>query len=597
VLTKAAVSGEGESSEWSELVRWVKTWRLPGWLGLTLVSVFAFQLVLDFRILPPTAIDWIFSFHSDTAQYYLAFAYYRNSAWHFPLTHLDTMLYPVGASFMQADGIPLLAIPLKLVSAILPVDFQFYGAWLFSCIALTAVFAKLLLERLLTSRALIWAGTLLIALAPPLVARFGHCHLAAHWLLLAAFWTVMETRALPVKRIWLFSTLAFFVQPYLFAIVSGVLVTAFWVHRRERRRLLVGAFVWLVAILLSAWVLGYFALGRSDAGQGNNLHADLTALFSSMGTSTIVPALPMAGEFRRVWHGKAEGYAYLGLGGILLFVLLLAQLFASRFSKRGLARLHPSWVVLGVASLALAAFAISPSPNLLGHRFGGIAFLTELIDPVTARLRSAGRFIWPLYYFVLLFGLQALENWLDRLELRRATWASALVLLGFQAADIGPWLVGRGQRAALVNPLPLEVLPEVVRSRYSKATRTLVFDPPIQRMFCRGRGDEWQDRSAYYPLALFGARNDLRVNTDFRASSRLTWKEIEAVCAFAEKTRQASPPSPDVMVVTPADAKLIAAAAEARATAAREAKEKKARQAEAAKARKAKRKKKRRRAD
>jgi hypothetical protein len=564
------------------------------------VSVFAFQLVLDFRILPPTAIDWIFSFHSDTAQYYLAFAYYRNSAWHFPLTHMDTMLYPVGASFMQADGIPLLAIPLKLVSAILPVDFQFYGVWLFSCVVLAAVFAKLLLERLLTSRALIWAGTLLIALAPPLVARFGHCHLAAHWLLLAAFWTVMETRSLPVKRIWLFSTLSLFVQPYLFAIVSGVLVAGFWVHRRERRRLLVGTGVWLVAIVLSAWVLGYFHLGRSDAGQGGNLHADLTALFSAMGTSTIVPALPMAGDFRRVWHGKAEGFAYLGLGGILLFVALLAQLVASRLSKPRLSGLHPTWAVLGVASLALAAFAISPSPHLLGHRSGGLAFLTELIDPVTARLRSAGRFIWPLYYFVLLFGLQALENWLDRLELRRAAWASALLVLGFQAADIGPWLVARGRRAALVDPRPLEVVPEVVRSRYSKATRSLVFDPPVQRMFCRGRGDEWQDRSAYYPLAVFGARNNLRVNTDFRASARLTWEEIGAICAFAEKTKRSSPPAPDVMLVTPEDAKLITAVAKARAAQeaeAREAEERKARQAKAAKARKAKRKGKRPRED
>jgi hypothetical protein len=99
-----------------------------------LFALAAFQLVLDFKILPPAAIDWIFAFSYDTAQYYLAFAYYRNAAWHFPLTDMETMLHPVGASFTLADGIPLLAIPLKTVSWALPADFQFYGAWLFSCV-------------------------------------------------------------------------------------------------------------------------------------------------------------------------------------------------------------------------------------------------------------------------------------------------------------------------------------------------------------------------------------------------------------------------------------------------------------------------------
>jgi hypothetical protein len=523
------------------------------WLLLLVAAVAAFELVLDFRILPPTAIDWIFSFGFDTAQYYLAFAYYRNSAWHFPLTDMETMLHPVGASFLLADGIPLLAIPLKLVSSVLPVDFQFYGVWLFSCVVLSAVFAKILLERLLTSRALIWAGIGIITLAPPLVARFVHCHLAAHWFVLAAFWTVMEERGLPKRRIWLFSTLTLFVQPYLFVIVSGVLLAAFWVHRAQRRQVAVGVAVWVLALALSAWALGYFGLAQSAARQEARYHADVTTFFSAMGTSSMMPDLPMGKEFRRVWDGSAEGYAYLGLGGMSLLAALLASLVAPWFRRSETRGLHPTWVILGVISLLMACFAVSPSPNVLGHRYPGITALTELIDPVTSRFRSAGRFIWPLFYFILIFGLQAAELWLMRWRVKGSTLAFALILVGVQAVDLGPWLREKGQKDALTRPRRLGSIPKSVQSRFSAATKIMAYHPPIERIYCRGRGERWPHRRPYYSLAVFGARNKLLVNTDFRASSRLTKQQIDAICNFGAEIAAAPQRAPDVMLVTPED--------------------------------------------
>jgi hypothetical protein len=538
---------------WRAILSSWATPRVREWLALIVVAMAAFELVLDFRILPPKAIDWIFCFATDTTQYYLAFAYYRFSAWHFPLTHMETMLHPVGASFMLADGIPLLAIPFKAVTWALPADFQFYGFWLFSCVVLAAVFAKVLLERLLTSRPLIWAGIVLITLAPPLVARFAHCHLAAHWLVLASFWTVMEQRSLPKRRIWLFSTLALFVQPYLFAITSGVLVSAFWVHRRKPRELVVGAGVWLLLVVLSLWVLGYFNLGQSNAEQQARYHADLSTFFSAMGTSSVVPDLPMGGDFHRVWHGKAEGYAYLGLGGMLLFAALLAHWVRAFFSQGERRRLHPAWVVLGITSLVLGCFAVSPSPILLGHRYPGLAALTELVQPITARFRSAGRFIWPLYYFVLLFGLQAFEHWLSRLKLARAGLVGALLLIGAQGADLGPWLYGKGQRMAVTRPPRLATVPKTLQSRFSNSTRIMAFDPPVERMYCRDGGERWEPRSVYYPLAVFGARNKLVVNTDFRASSRLTREQIKAVCDYGATIKALPKPPPEVVLITPAD--------------------------------------------
>jgi hypothetical protein len=216
-------------------------------------------------------------------------------------------------------------------------------------------------------------------------------------------------------------------------------------------------------------------------------------------------------------------------------------------------RLHPTWVVLGIISVAMACFAISPSPNVLGHRYGGFSGLTELIGPVTARFRSAGRFIWPLFYFILIFGMQAAEAWLARLPMNSSTLAGALLLVGAQAADVGPWLVGKGQKHAVTQPSRLASVPKSVARRFSPATKIMAFDPPIERMWCRGRGERWPHRRPYYPLAVFGARNKLRVNTDFRASSRLTPRQIDSICNFGAEIKAAAQPPPDVMLVTPDD--------------------------------------------
>lgn len=523
-----------------------------GWLLVFAFALCAFELVLDFRIVPPTSIDWIFSFASDTTQYYLSFAYYRNSAWHFPLTGIDTMLYPLGGSLMQSDALPLLAIPFKVLNFLLPTDFQFYGLWLLGCVVLSAVFAKLLLERLLTERPLIWAGIVIITLAPPFVARFLHCHLAAHWMLLAAFWTVLEERRLPKRRIWLLSTAALFVQPYLFAIVSGVLVAAFWVHRRERRSLVVAGAVWAALIGLSAWVLGYFALQRSAAGQAQRFQADLMTFFSPMGTSAIVPDASAQGAFTHVWDGRAEGFAYLGLGGMVLFAFLVVTLVARASRKTAPRGLHPAWPALGVVSLALACFAWTPSPIVFGHPHSGIPQLTELIEPLAARFRSAGRFVWPLFYFVLLFGLQAAEGWVLRLKRPHASLAFASMLVLAQAVDVGPWLYARGRRPAVTHPARLAAVPTAVRARITSKTRYLVFDPPVQRVTCGGP-DRWQPRSRYYPLAVLGARRGLIVNTDFRGSSRLSHAEILAVCRYTGEIARLQPPRDDTVVVTPLD--------------------------------------------
>ncbi len=518
-----------------------------------LLGTLAFALVLDFGIVRPTAIDWLFNYHTDPAQYYISLAFYRNSAWHFPLDGMETMLHPAGASFTLADGIPLLGIPTKALTWALPTDFQYFGFWLFICYVLNAVFAKLVLNHLVRSRPLAWVGTAIVTLAPAFVANFRHAHLSSHWLILAAFHALIAAPAVPKRRIWVYSTMSLFIQPYLFVIVNGVLVGAYWIHRKERRDLAVTAMGWVALTLLSAWVLGYFRMPSSTASALPRFHADLVAFFSAMGTSSIVPDTPMGGPFRKQWNGTSATYAYLGLGGFALLAALLARLVEGAVRRPSAPILHPAWKVLGVLSLLMAAYAWTPSPYILGTRHAGLPFLTDLIHPIVLRLRSVSRFAWPLYYYVFFFGLQAADQWISRLSFARAAPIGALLLGGAQFADIGPWLMSRGNLRQFKNPTHVGKVSRSFERAVTKKVRYLVLDPPVSRRSCASVNipaphRQWR-HGEYYPIALFAARHHLIVNTDFRASARMSDNVLSVVCAYTAQMREAAGHRDNVVVL------------------------------------------------
>ena len=117
-------------------------WRSDAVLTLLLAVVY-FQVVWGLSIIDPTNLDWIFAVERDLTRYLTSISYYRTSSWSFPITRFDSMLYPVGTSITNADGIPLFAVPYKLLDPLLPERiFQYLGLWLLSCVWLQALFAK-----------------------------------------------------------------------------------------------------------------------------------------------------------------------------------------------------------------------------------------------------------------------------------------------------------------------------------------------------------------------------------------------------------------------------------------------------------------------
>jgi hypothetical protein len=146
----------------------------------------------------------------------------------------------------------------------------------------------------------------------------------------------------------------------------------------------------------TAGLAGVFWLQRPPEGAAMELASygewgfgfykmNLLAPFDSQGWSWLLPDLPSS-------KGEIEGYAFLGLGVLLLAVA--AVLLVRRAWPA--ARIGREHVPLIVILLALALFAISPDVAIGAQRFY-VSWPAPLLA-LGHLFRSSGRFAWPLVY-------------------------------------------------------------------------------------------------------------------------------------------------------------------------------------------------------
>src|SRR4030042_1527698 len=76
-----------------------------------------------------TNVNWIYASGLDVFQHQIGWEWFRQAPWHFPLGRIDAYGYPLGTTISYMDSIPLLAIPLKLLSPLLTQNFQYQGIW------------------------------------------------------------------------------------------------------------------------------------------------------------------------------------------------------------------------------------------------------------------------------------------------------------------------------------------------------------------------------------------------------------------------------------------------------------------------------------
>ena len=404
--------------------------RLPE-LAAVFVGLCWYAWAGGWRTLAPTSFDWLGG--GDLTQHVMGWLFFRRSEWGLPLGRIDGFVWPSGTTVGFTDANPLLAIPAKLLSPILPRDFQYAGPWLGACFALQG-FCGARLTALGSSHPLDrFLGGVLFVLAPPLLLRVGHDTLCGHFALVGLLALHLAPMPGPdaarraVRAAGATTLLLAFVHPYLAAmavvLTLALLARAVAAGALPRASALRAAGLLLAATVLAFAALGYFTSAPSHGTGFGLFSADLLAFVAPFGLSSFLPQPPLK-------LGQYEGNAYLGLGVLMLGAV--AGLVAARRWRPDRAE-RRSLTPLLVACAVLAAFAASDQVRVGGTL---VLDLRRLYGPLAGALgpfRSSGRFVWPLYYLVLAAAVLGTLRLVRRPAVATALLAAAVAL---QLADL-----------------------------------------------------------------------------------------------------------------------------------------------------------------
>ena len=384
-----------------------------------LVLLFGLSIFLSkigIEALDPTQTAWVKRLGGDGLTEYNSWLYYRFSAWHFPVIGaMEGYDYPTKTGVGLTGAIPLLAIPLKTFSAWLPDEFQHFGWWFLICYVLQAYFAWQLMRVLLPKNAVILRGvsSLFFALSAPLLWRVGHINLSSHFLILAALWVYFSPFSAR-KKIAYFGLLLFLVSAvhqYLTVMLLGIATAALidlFLRKKQTLGQSLATFAGFFGVIIFVFgITGVFEV-PADTLQNEGFgyySSNLNTFFNPFEYSPFLPA-------QKVGGGHYEGYAYMGLG----FLILLAFLFLSKlffyFRKTENAE-NQSFTeekirIAPIAAIAFLAFAFALSTTVFWQNKRVLYYdLFPFLEKICYSLRGSGRFIWIPFYLIMALGLRS----------------------------------------------------------------------------------------------------------------------------------------------------------------------------------------------
>jgi len=411
-------------------------------LACAVLGAVCFLCVYGVRVLNFKYTAWLMT-GGDLTQHYTGWLFFRNSAWHFPIGLMDNIIYPLKVSIIFTDSIPLLAIPFKLLSPILPVNFQYFGLFGILCFFLQGGVAGVLIKRLSKSFVYSVVGALFFILSSTMICGvFGQPSLSAHFIILLCIYVCVTKNDKPRtarKNIAVWGGLLCLASMiHLYIVVMIIIFMVFYllddcIKTKKVVKPCLEALACTVMLVFVMYVTGAFYGNISPYGGGLGYYsANMLSLFNPAGTSAFLKNLPLA------TGGQYEGYGYLGLGIILGIVLVIAA-GVKRFEEiKTLLRTRPGFIrTLVLAVLLLLAFfllAFSPRVTFGSHTLFTLK-LPMLINAAWGTFRATGRFIWVPAYLVM-----ASVIWAIRKEYKRAAVVILALLLVVQMVDMGGYI-------------------------------------------------------------------------------------------------------------------------------------------------------------
>lgn len=404
-----------------------------------LIGAFFFFIIYGPETLVPTNVSFLYySNDKDVVSHQMGFEFYRRSPWRHPLGLTNAYPYPYESSVINSDSLPIIAIPLKIISSFLPQDFQYFGIWVFLCFVIQGLVAALLLRRLKVDFSIAVASIPFFVINVPLLFRcFHHSSLAAQWLILLCFLLILEGEFLSLKKqviYWcILCGLSVWIHGYLFVMV-GLLMTMFLIYqifkKRKVKDVVIIFFSCVTIALLFYYEGGGYISSTSVQMRGLGVYSlDLTDYFNPVYFSSFFSGMESG--------TTSETASYCGLGIMVMMIVALVVLckylndFKSDIRKN---RVEVCFVI--GCSFVFLCLAMGVS-----GRFAGISFydlrplMSQGIEVFLSEFRASARFIWPVWYLILILVICIINN---EKKYRKVLVAVLFICVLLQYADIVP---------------------------------------------------------------------------------------------------------------------------------------------------------------
>ena len=399
-----------------------------------ILSAVIFCVIYGIKVLNPTYTDWLLA-ESELSQHYLGWRAFRASSWQFPIGMLDVLAYPNRTSVIFTDSIPVFAVLFKLLSPILPSDFQYFGLWGITCFVLQGIFAGRIINRYSTNRIATVAASLLFPLAPVMINRmFWHTALAGQWIILFALDLVFNCEKYRSKKktfltITLLGVLAASIHLY-FVLICGIVVVGYMMEEildyRNVKRAIVVLFDFLLSASAVTFLLGGFSSGMQAQNVGlGSFSFNLNGFFNPQGWSCIFKDMSLYGD------GQYEGFGYLGaaciFAGVLAFICFIGN-------SKSLKNLKENWKkILALIFILLVSMVVAVSPVVtLDDKLIKAFTFPKAITDIWSIFRATGRLIWVANYVIMLISVIIIIKTFDK----KTVCIICVLLTAFQFYDI-----------------------------------------------------------------------------------------------------------------------------------------------------------------
>ncbi|MEG0614645.1 MAG: DUF6311 domain-containing protein [Oscillospiraceae bacterium] len=473
--------------------------------GGFILGIIAFLIIYGVKVLDFTYDGWLLQgsgFTGDLTQHYLGWVYFRDSDWSFPLGLIENLSYPDKISIIYTDSIPLFAIIFKIFSQVLPETFQYFGLWGVISFALQGGFAAILIKKYTKSIPLCIISSAFFVIAPIMLRRmFFHTALAAHWIILAAIclWIYQdEIKKSAVKSaLWLSLVgLCVLVNLYFSPIIIGILICASIGEILKKKAYFAPILTSILSIFVTfilMYIFGGFYGGVSAKMGGlGTFSFNLNGFYNPFGTSYF------SSEKEIFVNGQNEGFAYLGVGMIILLAVAVFIFMLSTRKKGDFSGKIAALVPFAIAVFVFVFLALSPVVTFNGKNLFTIPY-TEKINEMLSIFRSSGRFIWPVYYLLMIFAFSQLA----KVKKTAVIGAFVTICLGLQTLDFQKVFAEShsyfASQKVYLSPLKSNFWKDIAKSK-----KHIMFYAPIWNIYV--------EPNIGYNFAVYAKNNDLTLN-------------------------------------------------------------------------------------